>query len=204
MSGFALTFYISMMRFNTLYILAAAAFSVFACTEKEPDNENAPEINLQVTPNAISVSSAAQEVILSVGADADWGVTPIDSWVKTSPTGGGKGKTDLKVTLQENKSSDERKTTLLFRTGSQKIEIPVHQHYKVESVTVSDPALLAALLKILDKDGDGVLSTKEVAGVTSLDLSDCGLADVSELAKLFPDLVSLDLSGNNIKTLLVK
>ena len=201
MSGFALTFYISMMRFNTLYILAAAAFSVFACAEKEPDNENAPEINLQVTPNAISVSSAAQEMILSVGADADWGVTPMDSWVKTSPTGGGKGQTDLKVTLQENKSSDERKTTLLFRTGSQKIEIPVHQHYKVESVTVSDPALLAALLKILDKDGDGVLSTKEVAGVTSLDLSDCGLADVSELAKLFPDLVSLDLSGNNIKTI---
>jgi hypothetical protein len=117
MSGFALTFYISMMRFNTLYILAAAAFSVFACAEKEPDNENAPEINLQVTPNAISVSSAAQEVILSVGADADWGVTPMDSWVKTSPTGGGKGQTDLKVTLQENKSSDERKTTLLFRTG---------------------------------------------------------------------------------------
>ena len=50
----------------------------FGCGEKEPEQGNAPEINLQVTPGEISVSSAAQEVILTVGADADWGVTPID------------------------------------------------------------------------------------------------------------------------------
>ena len=189
------------MKFKTLYILAAASLMAFGCGEKEPEQGNAPEINLQVTPGEISVSSAAQEVVLTIGADADWGVTPVDSWVKTSPTGGGKGETALKVTIEENKSSDERQTTLLFRTGTQKIEIPVRQHYKVENVTVSDPALLAALLKALDKDGDGVLSTKEVAGVTSLDLSNCGLEDVSELAKLFPDLVSFNLSGNNIKTI---
>ena len=182
-------------------MILLAAFFCVSCGEKEPEQGNAPEINLQVTPGEISVSSAAQEVTLTVGADADWGVTPVDSWVKTSPTGGGKGETALKVTIEENKSSDERQTTLLFRTGTQKIEIPVRQHYKVENVTVSDPALLAALLKALDKDGDGVLSTKEVAGVTSLDLSNCGLEDVSELAKLFPDLVSLNLSGNNIKTI---
>ena len=48
----------------------------FGCGEKEPEQGNAPEINLQVTPGEVSVSSAAQEVILTVGADADWGVTP--------------------------------------------------------------------------------------------------------------------------------
>ena len=105
---------------SVLMILSAVLFCI-GCGEKEPEQGDAPEINLQVTPGEVSVSSAAQEVVLTVGADADWGVTPVDSWVKTSPTGGGKGETALKVTIEENKSSDERQTTLLFRTGTQKI-----------------------------------------------------------------------------------
>ena len=172
-----------------------------ACGEKDPQGGNAPDVKLQVTPNEISVSSAAQEVVLTVVAETDWGVTPVDSWVKTSPTGGVKGETTLKVTIEENKNLDGRATTLLFRSGSMKMEVPVKQHYKVESVTVEDKALMAALLKDLDMDGDGVLSTKEIEGVTSLDLSDSGLTDVSELVALFPDLVSLDLSGNNITSI---
>ena len=187
-----------MMRFNTLYILAAAIFSVFACAEKEIGNENAPEIKLQVTPDEISVSSDAREVTLTVNADSDWGVTPMDSWVKTSPTGGIKGETAVKISVEENKTGDARQTTLLFKYGTSRLEVSVKQHYKVQSVSVQDKALLAVLLKNLDKDGDGVLSTKEVEGVTSLDLSDSGLADISELAELFPGLISLDLSGNNL------
>ena len=187
-------------RFN-IFVCALISMLLCACGDKPDHGGNAPVVNLQVTPQSISVSSAAQDVVLSVGADADWGVTPLDSWVKTSPTGGIKGQTDVKVTVEENKTGDERQTTLLFRIGTQKVEIPVHQHYKVENVNVSDPALLAALLKILDKDGDGVLSTKEIEGVTELDLSNAGLTDISELPKLFPDLVSLDVSGNDLKTI---
>ena len=172
-----------------------------ACGEKDPQGGDAPGVKLQVTPAEISVSSAAQDVVLTVGAEKDWGVTPIDSWVKTSPTGGVKGETTVKVTIEENKSLEERATTLLFRSGSMKLEIPVKQHYMVQDVSVDNKALLDALLKNLDKDGDGVLSTKEIEGVTSLDLSDSGLSDVSELAELFPDLVSLDLSGNNLTSI---
>ena len=172
-----------------------------ACGEKDPQGGDAPEVKLQVTPAEISVSSAAQDVVLTVGAEKDWGVTPIDSWVKTSPTGGVKGETTVKVTIEENKSLEERATTLLFRSGSMKLEIPVKQHYMVQNVIVENKALLDALLKNLDEDGDGVLSTKEIEGVISLDLSDCGLSDVSELAELFPDLVSLDLSGNNLTSI---
>ena len=186
------------MRFKTTLLIAALAILTIACGEKEPQGGNAPDVKLQVTPAEISVSSAAQEVVLTVGAETDWGVTPMAEWVNTSPTGGIKGETTVKVTIDENKTGDERATTLLFRSGSQKIEIPVKQHYKVQNVSVENKALLDALLKNLDKDGDGVLSTKEIEGVTSLDLSDSGLSDVSELAELFPDLVSLDLSGNNL------
>ena len=189
------------MRFKTILLIAALAGMTAACGEKDPQGGDAPEVKLQVTPAEISVLSTAQEVVLTVGADADWGVTPMDPWVKTVPTGGGKGETALKVTVEENKTGDVRQTTLLFKTGSQKIEVPLVQHYKVTRVEVSDPALLAALLKNLDADGDGVLSTKEIEGVTELDLSDAGLTDISELAALFPDLVSLDLSGNDLKTI---
>lgn len=172
-----------------------------ACDGKEPQGNDVPEGKLQVTPEEISVSSDAQEVVLTVTADSDWGVTPLDSWVKTSPTGGIKGETAVKVDLEENKTGDVRQTTLLFKYGTSRFELPVSQHYKVQTVTVEDKALLAALLRNLDKDGDGVLSTKEVEGVTSLDLSDSGLTDISELAGLFPDLVSLDLSGNNLTSI---
>ena len=171
-----------------------------ACDGKEPQGNDVPEGKLQVTPEEISVSSDAQEVVLTVTADSDWGVTPLDSWVRTSPTGGIKGETAVKVDLEENKTGDVRQTTLLFKYGASRFELPVRQHYKVQTVTVEDKALLAALLRNLDKDGDGVLSTKEVEGVTSLDLSDSGLTDISELAGLFPDLVALDLSGNNLQS----
>jgi len=171
-----------------------------ACDGKEPQGNDVPEGKLQVNPEEISVSSDAQEVVLTVTADSDWGVTPLDSWVKTSPTGGIKGETAVKVDLEENKTGDVRQTTLLFKYGTSRFELPVRQHYKVQTVTVEDKALLAALLRNLDKDDDGVLSTKEVEGVTSLDLSDSGLTDISELAGLFPDLVSLDLSGNNLQS----
>ena len=180
------------MRFKTILLIAALAGLTAACGEKEPQTE-APEIRLQVTPNEISVSSDAQEVTLTVNADSDWGVTPVEAWVKTSPTGGIKGETALKVSVEENKTGDTRQTTLLFKYGTSRLEVPVRQHYKVQSVSVQDKALLAALLKNLDNDGDGVLSTKEVDGVTSLDLSDSGLTDISELADLFPGLTSLDL-----------
>ena len=188
------------MRFKTLYIIAAVMALASACDGKEPQGNDVPEGKLQVTPEEISVSSDAQEVVLTVTADSDWGVTPLDSWVKTSPPGGIKGETAVKVDLEENKTGDVRQTTLLFKYGTSRFELPVRQHYKVQTVTVEDKALLAALLRNLDKDGDGVLSTKEVEGVTSLDLSDSGLTDISELAGLFPDLVSLDLSGNNLQS----
>ena len=189
------------MRFKTILSIAALAVLAVACGKKEPQKSDAPEITVQVTPNEISVSSDAQEVILTVNADSDWGVTPLDSWVKTSPTGGIKGETTVKVSIEENKTSDERQTALLFKYGTSKLELPVRQHYKVQTVAVKDEALLAALLRCLDKDADGVLSTKEVEGVTSLDLSGSGLTDVSELAALFPDLVSLNLSDNSLASI---
>ena len=157
--------------------------------------------SIVVEPQSVDVSSAPQEVVLKVQADADWGVSAVDPWLKLSQTGGGKGETEIKVSIEENNAEEQREAVLLFRTTSQKVEVPVTQHYKVVAVEIKDQTLLKALLKLLDKDGDGILSTKEISGVTELNLSDCGLADAAELVGLFPDLVSLDLSGNKLESL---
>ena len=177
------------------------ALACLGCTNQNPETENATSASIEVTPQSISVSSDAQEVVVTVQAEADWGVSAMDSWLKTSQTGGGKGSAEIKVSIEENDAEDQRETALLFRTGTQKVEIPVTQHYKVVEAEVNDQTLLKALLKLLDNDGDGILSTKEINGVTELDLSDCGLADVAELSGLFPGLVSLDLSGNKLESI---
>ena len=154
-----------------------------------------------MTPQSISVSADAQEVVVTVVADSDWGVTAADSWLKASQTGGGKGTTEIKISVEKNDAEDSRETALLFRTSSQKVEIPVTQHYKVVAADITDQKLLKVLLARLDQDGDGILSTKEISGVAELDLSDSELTDVSDLSGLFPDLESLDLSGNKLESI---
>jgi hypothetical protein len=177
------------------------ALTCLGCSDQNPEPDNVLSDSIVVEPQSVNVSSAPQEVVLKVQADADWGVSAVDPWLKLSQTGGGKGETEIKVSIEENNAEEQREAVLLFRTTSQKVEVPVTQHYKVVAVEIKDQTLLKALLKLLDKDGDGILSTKEISGVTELNLSDCGLADAAELVGLFPDLVSLDLSGNKLESL---
>ena len=60
------------MRFKTLYIIAAVMALASACDGKEPQGNDVPEGKLQVTPEEISVSSDAQEDVLTVTADSEW------------------------------------------------------------------------------------------------------------------------------------
>ena len=185
---------------STLFSILLA-LACFGCSNQNPDTDSAVEESIAVTPQSINISSYAQDVVVNVQAEADWGVTAMDSWLKTSQTGGGKGAAEIKVSVEENDAEDQRETALVFRTGTQKLEIPVTQHYKVVAADITDQKLLKVLLERLDQDGDGILSTKEISGVTELDLSDSELTDVSELSGLFSDLISLNLSGNNLQTI---
>lgn len=186
------------MKYSALSLLTVFMFLSCSCGESQINGESASDVKLEITPSEVSVSSYAQEIFLTVTSDVDWGLTPLESWVKSSPTGGIKGETSVKLSIEENKTGNERHTSLMVKYGSHKMEIPVRQHYKVEPVKVENKSLLAALLKVLDNDSDGVLSTKEIEGVVSLDVSDSGLTDISEMGRLFPSLESLDVSGNRL------
>lgn len=199
--GPCLTFY-QYDIMNRFALTFASLVIVFCACGPDNPAEQVQEVKLSLDTESISVQYEVAEKKVTVTADGDWGVSSQDrSWVNVSPGGGVEGTSVVTVKIDENKTGEVRETELVFTTRSGKTRLPVRQNYMVEAVYVSDMALLAALLRNLDADGDGILSTREVEGVTELDLSDSGLSDISELPELFPELESLDVSGNRLTSI---
>ena len=116
------------MKFNLLSIFAA--FAVLSCScdsNGQQGADNAPSISVQVTPGKVSVTADAQEVALTVNSEGDWNVAPSVSWVRTVPTGGIRGESKVRVLIDANLGSRQREASLVFKTTSGKIEIPVVQ-----------------------------------------------------------------------------
>ncbi len=181
-----------------MFVLAAGVF--FGCQEPAP--APVPEVSLTLGTEALSVQYEAQDVVVSVTADGDWGVTSLDkTWVTVAPSGGLAGTSDVTVTFAENTTGDVRETELVFTTKSGKKNIPVRQNYKIDEVTVSDPAFKASLLEAYDADGDGVLSTKEAAAVTEIKAAGRGIKAMPELNTSFRDITYLDCSDNALTEL---
>ncbi len=111
-------------------ILAALLF--FGCGE--PDVTPTPqEVKLSLNKESVSVQHEAAELVVSVTADGDWGVSSKDkSWVNVSPGGGVAGTSDVKVKIAENKTTDPRETELVFNTKSGRKSLPVKQEGKPE------------------------------------------------------------------------
>jgi beta-glucanase (GH16 family) len=107
-----------------LPLLAAILFT-HSCEGKPPVPAS---ITLSVAPSAIQAGWDAATEVLSVTASGDWGVYSADKgWCTVSPSGGIQGTTSVKVTLQPNRTGQERETVLTFSYGSKTLEVPVHQ-----------------------------------------------------------------------------
>ena len=63
-----------------------------------------------------------------------------------------------------------------------------------------DDVLRSYVLQSLDKNGDGMLQISEQKAVTQLDISNCGIADLTGIS-YFPNLVQLNCAGNSISDL---
>lgn len=63
-----------------------------------------------------------------------------------------------------------------------------------------DDVLRSYVLQSLDKNGDGMLQISEQEAVTQLDISNCGIADLTGIS-YFPNLVQLNCAGNSISDL---
>lgn len=171
------------------------------CNKPEPDGPT-DEVMLTLNCESVPVSHEAAEKVITVTADGDWGVTVQNKeWVSVSPTGGGAGTTDVLVKISENNTGDLRETSLVFRTKSGQTVVPVRQNYYIESVEISDSGFKACLLEKYDVDKDGVLSTKEVSGITEIKASGRGIKAMPELNTVFKDITYLDCSKNELTAL---
>lgn len=178
-----------------------AALFVFSCSCGEPEVIRS-ESKVNADRESISVSSLAVVETLRVTSDCDWSIAPEDrSWVSVSPTGGIKGETVVKVTVSKNSSWEPRQTRLVVRYAGGSLEIPLRQNYEVTPVNVRDNAFSDALVSGYDTDGDGILSTKEAASITEINVAGKGIGTITGLAGKFPLLKSLDCSDNDLTEL---
>lgn len=160
------------------------------------------KVNLTLDCESIVVASAAAEKTVTVTSDGDWGVSAKDkSWVSVSPSGGGKGTSEILVKIDENTTGDVRENEVVFRTKSGQVSLPVRQNYDVEEVEISDAGFKAYLLEAYDVDKDGVLSTKEASAVTEIKASGRGIKAMPELNDVFTDITVLDCSDNRLTEL---
>ena len=173
------------------------------CGKPEPDgSSDTGKVNLTLSCESIVVSSSAVEKTVTVTSDGDWGVSAQDkSWLSVTPSGGGKGTSDILVKIAENKTGDVRENAIVFRTKNGQVSLPVKQNYEVEEVAIADAGFKAYLLEAYDVDKDGVLSTKEAAVVAEIKASGRGIKSMPELNDVFTDITYLDCSNNDLKEL---
>ena len=186
-----------------IFLIAILGLLATACGKPGPDVPvDEGKANLTLNCESIIVSSDAAQQVVTVTSDGDWGVAPEDkSWISVTPSGGGKGTSDVLVKIDENKTGDVRESSLVFRTKGGNVTLPIRQNYDVEEVEISDPAFKACLIEAYDVDKDGVLSTKEAAVITEIKASGRGIKAMPELNVLFKDITYLDCSDNNLKEL---
>ena len=136
------------------YLLSIMAMTLslvaVACGEnKEVPHES--EGNITLSAEILTVSYEKQTQNITVDADGEWGVYPQIDWVKAQPSGGVKGTTTLKLTIEENKTGDVREGVLEFRRKGKTIELRVKQNYDIEAVAIADENFLAALVERYDQ-----------------------------------------------------
>lgn len=197
--GFPLLFKISyMMKMKIAILISIVLFA--SCQKPEPSPS--PDVALTLGVEEVFVQHEATEVTVAVTADGDWGVSSQDKdWLTVTPSGGGKGTSDVLLKISENMTGDVRKSSVVFRTKSGQVELPVTQNYEIDEVAISDPAFKSYLLGAYDVDKDGVLSTKEAASVTEIKASGCGIKAMPELNTIFSKIETLDCSDNDLKEL---
>ena len=131
---------VSAYKRGLLLFAAATLFTTSACGGKPI--EQPAEASLTVTPSAVNTSWESVVETLSVTASCDWGVSSADkSWCTVSPSGGIKGTSALKVSLQPNRTGAERATTLTLRYGGKTLEVPVKQGLNEEDLPKPAPPM---------------------------------------------------------------
>ena len=127
-----------------LLLLCAATLLNLSCGCGQDPVPSPSDVTLTVNPSSVDATYEAGTVVLSVSATGDWGVAVADKeWCTVSPSGGIKGTSEVKVTLTTNRTGKVRGNTLIFRYGSNTLEVPVTQGFSDEDLP-PDPGEIVA------------------------------------------------------------
>ncbi len=90
----------------------------------------------QVSPSVSSLTFGGQESTstLMITSNCDWELSASDSWISVAPANGGKGETEVKVSVLENKTESSREGILILTFAGGKSEIKVSQLSDVVNV----------------------------------------------------------------------
>ncbi|MCM1319934.1 MAG: family 16 glycosylhydrolase [Muribaculaceae bacterium] len=121
-----------MNKFIWTLLFAFVPFVLCSCSDKKDEPQKpgttVSDVNIKVTPEAISTGYESAEVSLTVTANADWSIKPDADWCTATPSGGAKNQeTVVKVKINGNDSGAKRTANLVIKSGSKTVRVPVSQ-----------------------------------------------------------------------------
>lgn len=184
------------------YLLLFPILAVMcACGDDDaPVDSPVGDVNIIFSPESLDFAYSADTRQISVTSDADWGLSSDQSWCKYSPTGGIKGTTTVKITVEKNSTDDMRTATLTFKSGNSVKRYTVTQKYDIKEVSIPDAVFKSYCLSIFDTDHDGAISKKEAKAVTSISVPSKSIASLEGIGS-FTSITSLDCKGNRLENL---
>lgn len=119
-----------MNKFPTLLKTLAAGLLALACTPTV-----IPELSLSDLAANFEATGSLEKSI-SVTSNVDWTVSCPDSWVTISPTSGS-GNGSIKISVTENKSFQERSSTVTVKAGDKVATVKVSQLSLTPSISIN-------------------------------------------------------------------
>lgn len=121
---------------NTIFYLIGMLLICLSSCDKQDDsikgNNKPPAIKgLTLSPSSLSTfTEESGSVILKVKASDNWSAQVDQSWCKITPNQGGKGETEVNISVEANENYDERNTAITFKFGNETKIITVTQKQK--------------------------------------------------------------------------
>lgn len=124
-----------MTKLNLFFLSAVLFFCLTGCSDS--DDHSGPEVKISCTPAEITAGYEETGVNLTVDCDYDWMLYSNDNWITCKKTPGTSSET-ASVTVAANPSQSERKGTVVVKSGSTRVSIPVKQSGKPETPVSPD------------------------------------------------------------------
>lgn len=167
------------MKRITIYIISiASTFLLNACGgDSSPSSELSPSptptpatptITIADTENTNPIIAQNGGVAkISFTANGDWTASSADAWCNVTPESGKSGSVTITIETEENKSFEERSTTVTINNGTASKTIIVKQESD-GIITFEDLNVKDICVQNWDINGDGELSFSEASKITTI------------------------------------